>query len=44
MTKIENEIQYAWAEQRVEELLPLVNDNTPADIRLTAYSESGLFP
>ena len=31
MTKIENEIQYAWAEQRVEELLPLVNDNTPTD-------------
>ncbi len=31
MTKIENETQYAWAEQRVEELLPLVNDDTPTD-------------
>ena len=31
MTKIENEAQYAWAEQRVEELLPLVNDSTPTD-------------
>lgn len=29
MTKIENEAQYDWAVQRVEELLPLVNDNTP---------------
>ena len=31
MTKIENEAQYLWAEHRVEELLPLVNDNTPTD-------------
>lgn len=31
MTKIENETQYVWAEQRVEQLLPLVNDNTPTD-------------
>lgn len=31
MTKIENEVQYAWAEQRVEALLPLVNDETPED-------------
>ena len=31
MTKIENEAQYAWAEQRVEQLLPLVNDNTTTD-------------
>lgn len=31
MTKIENEAQYAWAERRVEELLPLVNDSTPTD-------------
>ena len=31
MTKIENEAQYLWAEKRVEELLPLVNDNTPTD-------------
>ena len=31
MTKIENEVQYAWAEKRVEELLPLVNDNTSED-------------
>ncbi|MDR0894896.1 MAG: helix-turn-helix domain-containing protein [Prevotellaceae bacterium] len=29
MTKIENEDQYQWAINRVEELLPLVNDNTP---------------
>lgn len=29
--KIENEAQYEWAEKRVEELLPLVNDNTPED-------------
>ena len=26
-----NETQYLWAEKRVEELLPLVNDNTPTD-------------
>lgn len=29
--KIKNEAQYEWAEKRVEELLPLVNDNTPED-------------
>lgn len=29
MTRIENEAQYLWAEQRVEVLLPLVNDDTP---------------
>jgi len=29
MTKIENEQQYEWAVSRVEELLPLVNDETP---------------
>ena len=29
MTKIENERQYEWAVQKVEELLPLVNDETP---------------
>lgn len=29
MTKIENEIQYEWAVSRVEELLSLVNDDTP---------------
>jgi HTH-type transcriptional regulator/antitoxin HigA len=29
MTKIETEAQYRWALQRVEELLPLVNDDTP---------------
>ncbi|MBP5345853.1 MAG: helix-turn-helix domain-containing protein [Bacteroidales bacterium] len=29
MTKIENEAQYNWAVKRVEELLPLVNDDTP---------------
>jgi HTH-type transcriptional regulator/antitoxin HigA len=31
MAKIENEIQYNWAISRVEELLPLVDDNTPLD-------------
>lgn len=29
MAKIENIIQYEWAVKRVEELLPLVDDNTP---------------
>lgn len=29
MTKIENEKQYEWAVARVEELLPLVTDETP---------------
>jgi HTH-type transcriptional regulator/antitoxin HigA len=29
MTKIENETQYRWALNRVEELLPLVKDDTP---------------
>jgi len=29
MTKIENKEQYDWAVARVEELLPLVDDNTP---------------
>ena len=29
MTKIENEEQYEWAVARVEQLLPLVNDETP---------------
>ena len=28
MTKIENQAQYEWAVKRVEELLPLVDDNT----------------
>lgn len=31
MTKIENENQYNWAVKRVEELLLLVDENTPAD-------------
>lgn len=31
MTRIENEVQYDWAVARVEELLPLVDDNTPAN-------------
>ena len=31
MTKIENKAQYDWAVNRVEELLPLVDDNTPKD-------------
>ncbi len=29
MTRIENEEQYRWALERVEELLPLVSDSTP---------------
>jgi len=29
MTKIENEKQYEWAVARVEQLLPLVTDDTP---------------
>lgn len=29
MTKIENEQQYNWAVARVEQLLPLVTDETP---------------
>jgi len=31
MDKIENMNQYQWAVNRVEELLPLVDDNTPTD-------------
>jgi HTH-type transcriptional regulator/antitoxin HigA len=31
MAKIENETQYDWAVNRVEELLPMVDDNTPLD-------------
>lgn len=31
MTKIENRAQYDWAIKRVEELMPLVDDNTPLD-------------
>jgi HTH-type transcriptional regulator/antitoxin HigA len=31
MTTIENERQYNWAVNRVEELLPLVDDHTPLD-------------
>lgn len=31
MAKIENKEQYEWAVNRVEELLPLVNDDTPTD-------------
>ncbi len=29
MTKIENEQQYRWALNRVEEILPMVTDHTP---------------
>lgn len=29
MTKIETEEQYEWVMARVEQLLPLVNDDTP---------------
>lgn len=31
MTKIENKNQYRWALNRVEEILPLVKDDTPLD-------------
>ena len=31
MEKIDNMEQYEWAVNRVEELLPLVNDDTPLD-------------
>lgn len=31
MTKIENKAQYEWAVNRVEMLLPLVDDHTPLD-------------
>ena len=31
MAKLENNAQYEWAVARVEELLPLVDDNTPQD-------------
>lgn len=37
MTKIENKTQYDWAVNRVEELLPLVDDNTP---KMTKTSSS----
>lgn len=29
MTKIETEAQYDWAMKRIDELLPVVNDDTP---------------
>lgn len=31
MTRIENEAQYNWAEKRLEELLPFVDDNMSQD-------------
>lgn len=31
MIKIENQAQYEWAVKRVEEILPLVKDDTPLD-------------
>lgn len=31
MAAIENKEQYDWAVKRVEELLPLVDDNTPTN-------------
>ena len=31
MARIENEAQYFWAEKRLEELLPFVDDNMPQD-------------
>ena len=55
MTKIENKAQYDWAVNRVEELLPLVDDNTPKDDKnlielellsnlVADYSEEHLWP
>lgn len=35
MTKIETKEQYEWALKRVEQLLPLLNDDTP---RTDSYS------
>ena len=32
MTKIETKEQYEWALKRVEQLLPLVNDDTPRTV------------
>ena len=54
MTKIENIEQYEWALSRVEQLLPLVDDNTPRsnpnsiELELLSnlvadYSEEALF-
>lgn len=34
--KIANEIQYEWVVKRVEELLPLVDDNTPLDAHVAS--------
>ncbi len=31
MTRLENEAQYEWAMERVEQLLPLVTEETPLD-------------
>ena len=31
MTRIENETQYKWALEKVEKLLPLVDENTPVE-------------
>ena len=31
MTRIENEAQYSWAEKRLEELLPFIDDNMSQD-------------
>lgn len=31
MTKIENETQYDWAMKRIDQLLEVVDDNTPVD-------------
>ncbi len=31
MTRLENEAQYEWAMERVEQLLPLVQEDTPLD-------------
>lgn len=40
MTKIENENEYRWAVERVEQLLPIVNEDTPSSD--SAYIELNL--
>ena len=40
MNKIETKEQYEWAVTRVEQLLPLVNENTPSSDPVADYSEA----
>ena len=45
MAKLENNAQYEWAVARVEELLPLVDEDTPRDdpafMELSILHQSG---